>query len=223
MRHDDDDDKALVSAAECGDLEAACALLKRGARVDATQGSPLRGACASGNVALVSLLLGRGASPCDGIVSSLQLEKDKPTRWRDDRGRVHALIGAPLRNACAAGHAPVVRLLLDSRADVTADDFSALRWAASADATEVMQMLLDHISLHRTKITVGQRWIADEVLCCAASSNSGRGYGTLRPLCESPSALALLVTSEEGVRRAVLRATRYGNVDGCNVPVSVSQ
>ena len=47
-------------------------------------------------------------------------------------------------NFCGLGNVDMVKLLLDNRADVHADDNWALRWASSNGRYEVVKLLLDN-------------------------------------------------------------------------------
>jgi bla regulator protein BlaR1 len=118
--------RALVEAAEDGDIADVQDLLERGADVNAAvdgDGSPLIAAARSGSRALVTLLLDRGADV------NLAVEGD----------------GNPLIMAAAEGHAAIVELLLARGADVNTvvpSDETALIQASGNGHLAIVQLLV---------------------------------------------------------------------------------
>ena len=119
-------ERALVEAAEEGDIADVQDLLARGADVNAAvdgDGSPLIAAARSGSRALVTLLLDRGADV------NLAVEGD----------------GNPLIMAAAEGHAAIVELLLARGADVNAvvpSDETALIQASGSGHLAIVRLLV---------------------------------------------------------------------------------
>ncbi len=118
--------RALVEAAEDGDIADVQDLLERGADVNAAvdgDGSPLIAAARSGSRALVMLLLDRGADV------NMVVEGD----------------GNPLIMAAAEGHAAIVELLLARGADVNTvvpSDETALIQASGNGHLAIVQLLV---------------------------------------------------------------------------------
>jgi beta-lactamase regulating signal transducer with metallopeptidase domain len=118
--------RALLEAAEDGDLDGIAALLVAGANVNAEvagDGSPLIGAARRGRLAAVGLLLDRGADP-NMIV-------------RGD--------GSPIIMAAREGHAGVVDLLLNRGAivdQVAPGDENALIQASARGQLNVVKLLV---------------------------------------------------------------------------------
>lgn len=119
-------DRALVEAADEGDIEDVGALLDSGASVNARvdgDGSPLIVAARNGNMALVRLLLDRGADPDMGV------EGD----------------GSPLIMAAREGHLGIVQFLLDKGASVDQvvdGDENALIQASREGHLNVVKLLV---------------------------------------------------------------------------------
>ena len=120
-------DRALVEAADEGDIDDVRALLDRGGNVNAAvdgDGSPLIAAARAGHLELVTLLLDRGADV------NLAVSGD----------------GAPLLMAAREGHVDIVRLLLDRGADIhlaVADDENALIQASGSGRLAVVRLLVE--------------------------------------------------------------------------------
>ena len=119
-------DRALVEAADEGDIDDVRSLLESGASVNARvdgDGSPLIAAARNGNMALVRFLLDRGADPGMGV------EGD----------------GNPLIMAAREGHLAIVQLLIDKGADVNQmvdGDENALIQASGEGHLEVVKLLV---------------------------------------------------------------------------------
>jgi bla regulator protein BlaR1 len=119
-------DRALVDAADAGDLADVRALLDQGARVDAVvdgDGSPLICAAREGHLAIVRLLLERGADV------NLSVPGD----------------GNALIMAAREGHAEVVQVLLEHGARIdmpVMGDENALIQASGAGHLEVVKLLV---------------------------------------------------------------------------------
>ncbi len=119
-------DRALVEAAEQGDLDEVRWLLDAGANVDASvpgDGSPLIVAAREGHLAAVTLLLDRGANPNLGVDGD----------------------GNPLIMAAREGHVPIVELLLNRGASVDEavdGDENALIQASAEGRLEVVKLLV---------------------------------------------------------------------------------
>jgi beta-lactamase regulating signal transducer with metallopeptidase domain len=120
--------RALLEAAEEGDLDDVRALLEAGAEVNAAvpgDGSPLIVAAREGNEKIVSYLLERGATPDLGVPGD----------------------GNPLIMAAREGHLNIVRLLLDQGASVNLvvpGDENALIQASGEGQLEVVKLLVAH-------------------------------------------------------------------------------
>jgi beta-lactamase regulating signal transducer with metallopeptidase domain len=120
-------DRALVEAAEEGDLDEVKSLLDAGAQVNATvdgDGSPLIVAAREGHIGIVTFLLDRGAD------SNLGVEGD----------------GNPLIMAAREGHLQVVDLLLSRGAtidQVVSGDENALIQASGAGQLAVVKLLVE--------------------------------------------------------------------------------
>ncbi len=119
-------DRALVEAADEGDLGDVRDLLDAGADVNAAvdgDGSPLIAAARGGHMEIVRLLLARGADV------NLAVDGD----------------GAPLVMAAREGHLAIVQLLLDRGADIdrmTASDENALIQASGSGQLETVKLLV---------------------------------------------------------------------------------
>lgn len=119
-------ERALVAAAEDGDVEELRWLLEAGANVDAAvygDGSPLIIAAREGHLAAVTLLLDHGADPNMGV------EGD----------------GSPLIMAAREGHLQIVELLLARGAaidQVVPGDENALIQASGAGELDVVKLLV---------------------------------------------------------------------------------
>ena len=119
-------DRALVEAAEAGDVEDVSSLLASGANLNAAvdgDGSPLIAAARQGHLSLVTMLLDRGADP------NLAVPGD----------------GNALIMAAREGHVDIVTLLLDRGAnidDVVDGDENALIQASGSGALEVVKLLV---------------------------------------------------------------------------------
>jgi bla regulator protein BlaR1 len=119
-------DRALVEAAEAGDVEDVTSLLASGANLNASvdgDGSPLIAAARRGRLSLVTMLLDRGADP------NLAVPGD----------------GNALIMAAREGHVDIVTLLLDRGAnidDVVDGDENALIQASGHGALEVVKLLV---------------------------------------------------------------------------------
>jgi len=119
-------DRALVEAADNGDLEDILELLNAGANVDAVvrgDGSPLIAAARSGEKAAVLLLLDRGADP------NMPVSGD----------------GNPLIAAAAEGHLDIVELLLNRGAIIdqgVPGDENALIQASAEGHLNVVKLLV---------------------------------------------------------------------------------
>lgn len=121
-------DRALVEAADEGDLADVRSLLDSGANVNASvdgDGSPLIVAARNGDMGLVRFLLDRGAEPNMGVSGD----------------------GNPLIMAAREGHTSIVQLLLDkgARVDEVVDgDENALIQASGAGHLDVVKLLVAH-------------------------------------------------------------------------------
>ncbi len=119
-------DRALVEAADDGDVGELGALLAAGANIDAAvdgDGSPLIAAARSGHLPAVAFLLDRGADVNLGVPGD----------------------GNPLIMAAREGHAAVVELLLDRGADVNLivdGDENAIIQATGEGHLEVVKLLV---------------------------------------------------------------------------------
>lgn len=119
-------DRALVEAADEGDVEDVRALLDSGASVNARvdgDGSPLIVAARNGNMTLVRLLLDRGADPNMGVDGD----------------------GNPLIMAAREGHLQIVEFLLDRGAtvdQVVDGDENALIQASGEGHLDVVRLLV---------------------------------------------------------------------------------
>lgn len=120
-------DRALVEAAQEGDVDGVSELLGDGADVNAVvpgDGTPLLVAAREGDRTLVRLLLDRGADANIGAAGD----------------------GNPLIMAAREGHGEIVRVLLERGADVDAvyrGDGSALIMAAREGHHDIVTLLLD--------------------------------------------------------------------------------
>ncbi|TRZ49354.1 ankyrin repeat domain-containing protein [bacterium] len=119
---------AICRAARDGNELAVMDLIEKGANINSTGGgpldfSPLMWASNEGNISLLGLLLNRGADP----------------NLRNRRGSSALLLAA------ITGHLDVVRLLLDSGADLhfKTQGVSALSAAAAEGHLEVVRLLLE--------------------------------------------------------------------------------
>ena len=119
-------DRALVEAADEGDVEGVKELLDGGANINATvdgDGSPLIAAARGGYLELVTMLLDRGADP------NLAASGD----------------GNPLIMAAGEGHTRIVELLLDRGArvdDVVPGDENALITASGQGKLDAVKLLV---------------------------------------------------------------------------------
>jgi hypothetical protein len=119
-------DRALVEAADEGDIEGVRELLDAGANVNAAvdgDGSPLIAAARGGHLGLLTFLLDRGADP------NFPVEGD----------------GNPLIMAAREGHVTIVELLLNRGAtidQVVQGDENALIQASGAGALAVVKLLV---------------------------------------------------------------------------------
>ena len=128
---------ALHVASECGSLEAAKALIERGADVSKADNenlSPLDRAAAGGHISIVSLLL--------QLAAMEKLTNPNTT------------VNQPKENNCTAlnigvkgGHAEIVRLLLDAGTEATT---SALENAAGNGDLDVVRILIEKL---RSQVT----------------------------------------------------------------------
>ena len=112
-RQDEEYYTPLMFASECGQVEIVKHLIKKGAKINATEGmlfTPLTLASRAGHTEIVKLLLDAGA-----IVDIFTKEGKTPLIW-----------------ACSTGRLEVARLLIAAGADVNAFDklnCSALVWS----------------------------------------------------------------------------------------------
>jgi hypothetical protein len=119
-------DRALVEAADEGDLDDVRDLLDRGGHVNAAvdgDGSPLIAAARAGHMDIVRLLLDRGADVNQAVAGD----------------------GAALIMAAREGHLEIVRLLLDRGADIelmVSDDENALIQASGEGQLAVVELLV---------------------------------------------------------------------------------
>ena len=119
-------DRALVEAADEGDMEGVARLLAAGANINAVvegDGTPLIVAAREGHLALVTMLLDRGADP------NLAAEGD----------------GNPLIMAAREGQTKIVELLLDRGArveEIVPGDENALIQASGEGALPVVKLLV---------------------------------------------------------------------------------
>jgi ankyrin repeat protein len=156
-----DGSTALLWAAHWNDPDIARLLLRAGADANAANdfhATPLAEACTNGNPALVTLLLKSGANPNTPIATG---ETPLMTCARSGSAEaVSALIAAgadvdakePAQNqtalmwAAAQHHAPVVRVLVEAKADLrarTKRGFTPLHFAAREGDVENARLLLD--------------------------------------------------------------------------------
>jgi bla regulator protein blaR1 len=135
-------DRALVEAAEAGDVEDVTSLLASGANLNASvdgDGSPLIAAARHGHLSLVTMLLDRGADP------NLAVPGD----------------GNALIMAAREGHVAIVTLLLDRGAnidDVVDGDENALIQASGHGALDVVKLLVARGADVNARVQVQERF-----------------------------------------------------------------
>jgi ankyrin repeat protein len=154
-------DKVLYDASKNGDLEEAKRAIENGADVnvknDVDRGlTPLHKACFNGKVAVISLLLEKGANvnaqskygstPLDSAcyngydaVVALLLENGADIHAKNDNGQM------PLHTACFYGHAAVVSILLEKGANINAksnDGWTPLHEASYEGHGNIISLLV---------------------------------------------------------------------------------
>ena len=140
-------DAGMISAAEGGDADEVCEYLRRGADVEAQKSGNLRTAlmvaAEEGHADVVELLLDNGAEVNRRGGNGGYGGRPNPGRWSDyPDSNWPALLYASSR-----GHADVVRIMLESGADVELGDDRKRRplWeAAFYGHQDVMDLLLDN-------------------------------------------------------------------------------
>ena len=150
-------------------LQAACygvhettvrLLLDRGADVNAegvANGTPLQAVCAQGHEPLVRLLIDQGAEPKDGDTECCMFGRQRGYRaitlillGRGASVSVHGRAESALQAACRGGHVAIVKLLLETGAEVNTRGGhyeTALQAACSTGGNrqeEVVRLLLDN-------------------------------------------------------------------------------
>ena len=148
---------ALYVASECGSLEAAEILIKRGAdasRVDSENLSPLDRAAAGGHIEIVSLLLQHHRVTNAASVDAASLDQTEAAMEKS--ANPNATVNQLKENNCNAldiatkkRHAEVVRLLLDAGTEATT---SALESAAGNGDLDVVQILIQKLGSQATSL-----------------------------------------------------------------------
>lgn len=236
----------LIEASREGKRDAVTLLLDRGASIqrgDSRDGAPLLHACINADAALAALLLDRGAQ-VDAVDNRGQTALHHLARYAKDWGSARITqtidgVTTEVENPRYRQHLAVVALLLARGASpnrLTAYGYSALHCAASAGATEIIELCAAHggdVNLVNSKSYApihaaadgghadAVRALLDRGAAIDAADSSGFTALIGATLAKSAETIALLVA--RGADRALTATEGYDQVAAGDTALAVAK